>query len=203
MQKINFFLALGVWLAFSGCGNLNRLESLDEKENGFAFYRSGQPTDKDLDAWCDMGVQRIFALNGMAAAYAAQLVEKCPSARVVFNKLQDPDVGLTKEFIAEFDRSVQEAMALGEKVLIHCYCGCHRTGRLAAYYRMKYQGWTAEQAIEEMLRVGTNMGNHPSLPAQVRAMEDHIKKRACKQDAVNCLRDEAPTDGSRRSPEGR
>jgi len=35
-------------------------------------------------------------------------------------------------------------------VLIHCQAGLHRTGVLAAVYRMEYDGWTARQALEEL-----------------------------------------------------
>jgi protein-tyrosine phosphatase len=39
-------------------------------------------------------------------------------------------------------------------VLIHCKAGLHRTGCMAAIYRMEYQGWTPRQAIQEMKRHG-------------------------------------------------
>jgi hypothetical protein len=35
-------------------------------------------------------------------------------------------------------------------VLIHCRAGLHRTGVMTAVYRMEYQGWSRERAIEEM-----------------------------------------------------
>jgi protein tyrosine/serine phosphatase len=35
-------------------------------------------------------------------------------------------------------------------VLIHCQAGLHRTGVLAAVYRMEYDGWTARQALDEL-----------------------------------------------------
>ncbi len=35
-------------------------------------------------------------------------------------------------------------------VLIHCRAGLHRTGVLAAVYRMEYDHWTPYQAIEEL-----------------------------------------------------
>ncbi len=35
-------------------------------------------------------------------------------------------------------------------ILLHCKAGLHRTGCMAAIYRMEYQGWTPEQAVEEM-----------------------------------------------------
>jgi protein tyrosine/serine phosphatase len=35
-------------------------------------------------------------------------------------------------------------------VLIHCKAGLHRTGCLAAVYRMEYQGWSHEEAYREL-----------------------------------------------------
>jgi hypothetical protein len=35
-------------------------------------------------------------------------------------------------------------------VLIHCQGGVHRTGVVSAFYRMRYQGWDADDAITEM-----------------------------------------------------
>ena len=35
-------------------------------------------------------------------------------------------------------------------VLIHCKAGLHRTGILAALYRMEYEGWTREEALHEL-----------------------------------------------------
>lgn len=35
-------------------------------------------------------------------------------------------------------------------VLIHCKAGLHRTGVLVALYRMEYEGWTKQEALEEL-----------------------------------------------------
>ncbi|MSR32009.1 MAG: hypothetical protein EXR99_10935 [Gemmataceae bacterium] len=35
-------------------------------------------------------------------------------------------------------------------MLIHCRAGLHRTGVLAAVYRMEYQGWSRDEAFREM-----------------------------------------------------
>jgi tyrosine-protein phosphatase SIW14 len=34
-------------------------------------------------------------------------------------------------------------------ILLHCKAGLHRTGRLAAIYRMEFQGWTPGEALRE------------------------------------------------------
>jgi tyrosine-protein phosphatase SIW14 len=39
-------------------------------------------------------------------------------------------------------------------VLVHCYAGIHRTGTMCAIYRMDYQGWSNDQAMNEMRAMG-------------------------------------------------
>jgi protein tyrosine/serine phosphatase len=39
-------------------------------------------------------------------------------------------------------------------MLIHCKAGLHRTGLLAALYRVEYQGWTVNDAYREMKAQG-------------------------------------------------
>ena len=190
LNKICFYLAMaGLSLSLFSCGaGLNRFSSVDGSPGGFNLIRSGQPDVAEVEELCKRGVTRIFALNGQAGRYSQVLADKCPRARVVYNQEQDPDTGLPRGFLESFDLAVQDAKASGEGILIHCYCGCHRTGRLAAYYRMKYQGWPAAQAIEEMMDLGKDMDEHPSLSAQVYAMEDHIKGRSCSQKSEYCIR---------------
>ncbi len=53
------------------------------------------------------------------------------------------------EQVAEFFRCVDDPQ--NHPILIHCAAGRHRTGYLCALYRIERQGWSVEQAIEEML----------------------------------------------------
>ncbi|UCJ18778.1 dual specificity protein phosphatase family protein [Pseudomonas sp. MM211] len=50
-------------------------------------------------------------------------------------------------------RSIRSAQADGA-VLIHCKHGQNRTGMIAAMYRIVYQGWSKQQAIDEMREGG-------------------------------------------------
>ena len=45
-----------------------------------------------------------------------------------------------------------------QPVLMHCWGGVHRTGVLTALYRIRYQGWTAGDAINEMDLYGFDSG---------------------------------------------
>jgi tyrosine-protein phosphatase SIW14 len=49
-----------------------------------------------------------------------------------------------KEFLDVMDR--EESYP----VLFHCKAGLHRTGVMAAVYRMEYEGWTKEDALREV-----------------------------------------------------
>lgn len=50
-------------------------------------------------------------------------------------------------------RTIRQAQAAGP-VLIHCKHGQNRTGMIAAMYRIVYQGWSRQQAIDEMREGG-------------------------------------------------
>jgi hypothetical protein len=50
--------------------------------------------------------------------------------------------------IAEFLKVMDDPDAY--PVLIHCKAGLHRTGVMAAIYRMEYDGWSKEDAIREL-----------------------------------------------------
>lgn len=186
-----FGLVLGGALLIAGCGKGQNLgqEEIDSA-GSYGIYRSGQPEESEVRNWCKLGIRQVFALNGKADRYATVLKETCPEAQIVYNVDQNADAPTDAAFLQLFDAAVAKARLDGTKILFHCSCGCHRTGRLAAYYRMKFNGWTAEAAIDEMLNTGHNMDDHSTLPAQVRSMEDWINGRACSQEPANCLRTE-------------
>jgi len=174
----------------SSCARSNNPLALIDHDpaTGFAIYRSGQPEKDSVSQICDAGITVIFALNGKGEDYKADLRAACPDAQIVYNTAQKADSGVDQAFLKEFDRAVQAARVSGTRVMFHCGCGCHRTGRLAAYYRMRYNGWSAEDAIEEMNEIGKHMDQHPTLPGQVRAMEDYIHGRSCGQAPDSCVK---------------
>lgn len=47
-------------------------------------------------------------------------------------------------------------------VLLHCQAGLHRTGVLTAVYRMEYEGWSREMALQELRDNGFGVYNATS-----------------------------------------
>ncbi|HMC66026.1 MAG TPA: tyrosine-protein phosphatase [Gemmataceae bacterium] len=70
-----------------------------------------------------------------------------------------PDLISRRRIPAERPAAIDHFLAVmddpaNHPVLLHCRAGLHRTGVLAAIYRMEYQGWTPEQAIDELKACG-------------------------------------------------
>lgn len=42
-------------------------------------------------------------------------------------------------------------------ILIHCKAGLHRTGTMAAFYRIEYEGWTPQAAMRELMTNGFSL----------------------------------------------
>jgi protein tyrosine/serine phosphatase len=76
----------------------------------------------------------------------AALVER---ARMTFQRIpMTTHVPPTAEQIAEFLTIVNDPA--NQPVCVHCAGGRHRTGIMTAVYRMEEDGWTADQAFNEM-----------------------------------------------------
>ncbi len=160
----------------------------DDPATGFALYRSGQLSAGRLAELCRLGVEEIVVLDGTAAGRECRFRSRaCPGLRVRYNTAQDAHVPVSADFLAAFDAWVEEARGEGRKIAFRCRHGWHRAGRLAAWYRMRFQQRPAAEAIAEMERLGRFMWRHRQLGPQVEAMADHLAGRPCSTAAEHCV----------------
>lgn len=178
------FLCCVLFSATSAATNLHLIES---RANGFAIYRSGKPNAADMKEICRLGIQEMYVLSGDAGQVERSMRQHCLTLKIVFDENQDIGTPLAETFINRFDQWVAEGQALGKKLLFRCHCGCHRTGRLAAYYQIKYQGLDVEQAMSIMNSLGKWMQFYPQLQPQVRALSDFVYHLPCSQEAKFCV----------------
>jgi len=171
-----------------GLAQAGNLHLVEELENGFAFFRSGKPDREDMEQYCEMGIEEMCVLAGNAAAYEEKYRDACPTLKVVYDYKQDADEPLTVEFLQWFDAWVEEARRAGKRIAVRCNCGCHRTGRLVAYYQMRYQNLSTNDALAIMYARGKNWGLHRNIEPQVRALRDHLEGRLCTQRPRYCVR---------------
>ncbi len=80
--------------------------------------------------------------------------------------------------LSELWQAIQRAEQ--EPVLVHCNGGVHRTGIAVAMYRIRYQGWDAEDAIRELDLFGfeSRKSKFASVLDCLRGMEPGEARRA-------------------------
>lgn len=188
MKKILFlFLFSFSFNAFSLSAVWN-IHSIDKStSNDFEVFRYGLPSKLGVLELCLKGIEEVMILSGNAYNHEWKYKEMCPGLKVVYNKKQDPNVALSAEFLNFFDEWVSKAQNEGKKIAFRCDCGCHRTGRLAAYYQMKYQKISDQEAIQIMNKKGYLMFLYPGLKPQVRDLYSYIQGLPCTQDPNFCV----------------
>lgn len=175
--------------------NLHQIEGPPagkDAEMAFRVYRSGVPDEKTFAKWCsEYKIQRVIDLAGTADKNERVFQEKgiCPEIEIVYSQKQDPAVPLSAEFLKFFDAEIARAKKDQVGILFRCTTGSHRAGRLAAYYQMKYQGLTAEEAIAVMDYNGMLMRLYaPMLHPQVKALYDFIQNQPCSVEKQYCVK---------------
>lgn len=178
----------------SNPAGVNNLHLIDrDTDTGYAIYRLGQPNADDVRGLCELGVSEIVVLAGDAMDYEQTYLDECPGLKVIYN-VEDDLSPLSTTWLGHFDDWVADARADGKKVAFRCTCGCHRTGRLAAYYQMKYRGLSAKDAWDLALTRGIVMeavDYFASLQQQIIALYEHIHEQPCSQGEF-CVVQNAP-----------
>ena len=111
------------------------------------LYRGGQPSREGFANLARMGI-KIIVDNGWSEKnkkLAEQLGMRYISISWICMFPKDA-------LFARFLKVVEDNP--GKKIFVHCRFGDARTGMMIAAYRMKVQGWTAEEARREMRAFG-------------------------------------------------
>jgi protein tyrosine phosphatase (PTP) superfamily phosphohydrolase (DUF442 family) len=111
------------------------------------LYRSAQPTLQGFKNLKQMGIQTVINLRGgdddeRAALTLGFRLESVPLSAARIRP------GSNVQVLRLLGRTDQGP------VLVHCQHGADRTGMICALYRMVYQGWDREKAINEMRNGG-------------------------------------------------
>jgi protein-tyrosine phosphatase len=64
----------------------------------------------------------------------------------------------------------------GKKIFVHCRLGDDRTGMMVAAYRMAEEGWTADEAMNEMRSFGFTKSHHLICPGLARYEKSFPKR---------------------------
>jgi tyrosine-protein phosphatase SIW14 len=136
------------------------------------FYRGGEPSRTGFENLREKGVAMVIDLRGNRA-----------SERKEVTRLGMEYVAIPWHCPFPHDATFAKFLTLmransNRKVFVHCRLGDDRVGMMVAAYRMAEQGWTAEQAMQEMKSSGFTRSHHiicPGLASYERHFPEHYR----------------------------
>lgn len=139
-----------------------------------ALFRGAQPRADGLKALKNLGVTTIVDLRGEDPDKISWERKEAESLGIRFVSIPvsgwDPP---SNDQVAQFLKIFRDNPK--EKVFVHCRFGDDRTGVFVATYRMAYDGWPAQQAMNEMYFFGFNGIWHPSMKTFIRDFPARLK----------------------------
>ena len=141
------------------------------------LYRGAQPSADGLEALRGLGVDIIVDLRGSASD-----TEKAAVTRLGMQYVSIPShcpFPKDKPW-AQFLKVMQENR--DKKVFVHCRLGDDRTGLAIASYRIADEGWSADEALNEMEAFGFTGVHHVICPG-VKSYVEQLPKKLQKNSA--------------------
>jgi protein tyrosine/serine phosphatase len=111
------------------------------------YYRGGQPEARDYTDLAALGVKTVIDLTSDDGQANEKTMVEHAGMKYVRIPMTTHDAP-TPAVVAEFMKVVNNPAS--QPVYVHCVGGRHRTGVMTAIYRMAADGWTADQAFNEM-----------------------------------------------------
>ncbi|MCC7598810.1 dual specificity protein phosphatase family protein [Janthinobacterium sp. FW305-129] len=112
------------------------------------LFRSAKLDSADVAQLQALGVKTVISLRSFHSDTQVLDGSGIRAVRIPINTWAIRD-----KHVIETMRSIRAAEQQGP-VLLHCLHGADRTGMMAAMYRMLYQGWPREKAIDELKNGG-------------------------------------------------
>jgi tyrosine-protein phosphatase SIW14 len=138
------------------------------------LYRGAQPYAEGLQQLKKLGITTIIDLRGEDLHRVDWERKQAEALGIRFIHL--PVSGWSTpsdEQVAQFF-SIFRSKA-NEKVFVHCRLGEDRTGVFIASYRIAFDHWSSDQALNEMLAFGFNHLWHPSMASYIRSLPQRLQ----------------------------
>ncbi len=154
------------WAVPMTCAGVPNLHKVSDK-----LYRSAQPTAEGMTNLVALGIKTVVNLrdNHSDSDEIGGLPLKARRIEIFTGNMKD-------KYVTEFLSILDDTNAV--PVLVHCQHGADRTGTMCAMYRILREGWTADEAIDEMKNGG--YGYHSvwgNLPRFIRKASERMKQK--------------------------
>ena len=144
------------------------------------LYRGGQPTDKAFEDLKKMGIDVIVDMRSGNRKHEKEVVTKLG---MEYTQLSWHCPFPSDKPFAEFLKIIETHP--DKKVMVHCRLGDDRTGMAIAAYRMAEQGWSAQEAMDEMRQFGFRGVHHlicPGLAGYEKSFPERLKNNKAFQE---------------------
>ncbi|WP_010089385.1 dual specificity protein phosphatase family protein [Burkholderia ubonensis] len=113
-----------------------------------SLYRSALLSREDVPELQKLGIRKVISFRAFHSDERILAGTQITMQSIPINTwyIRDEDMVAALRALRDADRD--------GPVLIHCQHGADRTGLVSALYRMVYQGWTREQALDELQHGG-------------------------------------------------
>lgn len=129
------------------------------------LYRGAQPTAEGMKQLEKLGVKTVINLRSIRSDS-----DEIKDTGLAYEHINMTTLNTEDNDVARFLQIVTDSNRT--PVFVHCKHGADRTGTVCAIYRITIQGWSKNEAIEEMTKGG--FGFHSiwqNLPDYVRKLE--------------------------------
>ena len=144
------------------------------------LYRSAQLGREDVAALGPLGIRTVV---GLRAFHSDK--KWLNESGIAIRRVKIYTWAISDANVVAALKAIREAEKDGP-VLLHCWHGADRTGLIAAMYRILYQGWSKEQALDELENGG--YGYHAmwkNIPNYLRKVDiDKIRAQLGPESAV-------------------
>ncbi len=153
------------WAAPVPAEHLKNFYKLDEK-----VYRSAQPNRKGFRELEELGIKNVLSFRDYHSD------EDAEGTHLNLYRVKMEAGEITDNKVIEALRTIKESEG---PILIHCWHGSDRTGLISAMYRIVFQTWSKEDAIEELMHGGYGYHSlYKNIPEYIRKVDvEGIKKQ--------------------------
>lgn len=138
------------------------------------LYRGAQPREEGFAELKKLGITTILDLRGEDLGKRAWERQRAEALGMHFELIRASGwTPPSDEQMAQFLSLV--AKRPREKIFMHCWLGDDRTGVFVAAYRMAFEKWTPEEAIDEMYFFHFKGFWHPAMKKYIREFPERLR----------------------------
>jgi len=154
------------WATPVTSAHLKNFYRLDDK-----VYRSAQPDRRGCQALARLGIKNVLSFRDHHSDSGG-----AKGLGLTLHRVEMEAGEIKDDQVVEALRIIRTAKG---PIVIHCWHGSDRTGLISAMYRILYQNWSKEEAIDELMKGGYGYHSlYRNIPEYIRKVNIEVIRKA-------------------------